>query len=129
MPFDADEVRPSHRGATLGPWPNRVVDGRYTFGGVERQLALTEPARGHALHGLITWLDFEAIDKGSDHVTLAQRIEPQTPYPWRIVVKTTFTLGPDGLTQTVSARNESDEDGAVGHRPAPVPRRGRRSRR
>jgi aldose 1-epimerase len=119
VPFDADEVRPSHRGATLGPWPNRVVDGRYTFGGVEHQLALTEPARGHALHGLITWLDFEAIDKGPDHVTLAQRIEPQTPYPWRIVVKTTFALGPDGLTQTVSARNESDEAAPWGTGPHP----------
>lgn len=119
VPFDADEVRPSHRGATLAPWPNRVVDGRYTFGGVERQLPLTEPARGHALHGLITWLDFEAIDKGPDHVTLAQRIEPQTAYPWRIVVKTTFALGPDGLTQSVSARNESHEPAPWGTGPHP----------
>jgi aldose 1-epimerase len=119
VPFEADEVRPSHRGALLAPWPNRVVDGKYVFGGVERQLPLTEPARGHALHGLATWLDFEAIDKGPDHVTLAQRIEPQTAYPWRIVVKTTFTLGADGLTQTVSARNESDEPAPWGTGPHP----------
>ena len=30
IPFDADEVRPAHRGATLAPWPNRIVDGRFT---------------------------------------------------------------------------------------------------
>jgi aldose 1-epimerase len=119
VPFDADEVRPSHRGATLAPWPNRVVDGRYTFGGVQRQLPLTEPARGHALHGLVTWLDFEVIDKGADHVTLATRIEPQTAYPWRIVVKTTFSLGADGLTQTVSARNDSAESAPWGTGPHP----------
>lgn len=107
VPFDADEVRPAHRGATLAPWPNRVVDGRYMFEGVQRQLPLTEPARSHALHGLVAWLDFEVIDKGPDHVTLAARIEPQLAYPWRIVVKTTYALGPDGLTQTVSGRNES----------------------
>ena len=35
VPFDADEVRPSYRGATLAPWPNRIVDGLYTFAGVE----------------------------------------------------------------------------------------------
>ena len=52
VPFDADEVRPSYRGATLAPWPNRIVDGKFTFAGVERQVALTEPARHHALHGL-----------------------------------------------------------------------------
>ncbi len=119
VPFAADEVRPSHRGATLAPWPNRVVDGSYTFGGVERQLPLTEPARAHALHGLVTWLDFEAIDKGPDHVTLATRIEPQTSYPWRIVIKTTFSLGPDGLTQTVSARNDSAEPAPWGTGPHP----------
>lgn len=119
VPFEADEVRPAHRGATLAPWPNRVVDGRYSFGGRDFQLALTEPARSHALHGLATWLDFEAIDKGSDHVTLAAVIPPQTAYPWRVVVTTTFALGPDGLTQTVTARNESDEPAPWGTGPHP----------
>ena len=37
VPFGADEVRPAHRGATLAPWPNRVVDGAYTFGGRDFQ--------------------------------------------------------------------------------------------
>jgi aldose 1-epimerase len=119
VPFEADEVRPSYRGATLAPWPNRVVDGTYSFRGVERQLALTEPTRSHALHGLAAWLDFEAIDKGPDHVTLAAVIQPQTAYPWRVVVKTTFSLGPDGLTQSVSARNESAEPAPWGTGPHP----------
>ena len=119
VPFDADQVRPAHRGATLAPWPNRVVDGRYVFEGAERQLPLTEPDRGHALHGLVAWLDFEAIDKGPDHVTLAARVEPQAAYPWRIVVKTTYALGPDGLTQTVSARNDSAEAAPWGTGPHP----------
>ena len=119
VPFDADEVRPAYRGVTLAPWPNRVVDGRYSFGGRDFQLALTEPARSHALHGLAAWLDFEAIDKGSDHVTLQAVILPQTAYPWRVVVTTTFALGPDGLTQTVTARNESGEPAPWGTGPHP----------
>lgn len=119
VPFDADEVRPSYRGATLAPWPNRVVDGRYTFGGVERQVPLTEPARSHALHGLAGWLDFDAVDKGPDHVTLAAVIQPQAGYPWRVVVTTTFSLGPDGLTQKVTACNESTEPAPWGTGPHP----------
>ncbi len=107
IPFDADEVRPSYRGATLAPWPNRVADGRYSFGGRELQLPLTEPARSHALHGLASWLEFEAVDKGPDHVTLEARISPQSGYPWRILVQTSYALGPDGLRQTVTATNES----------------------
>jgi aldose 1-epimerase len=117
--FDADEVRPAHRGATLAPWPNRVVDGRYSFGGRDFQLPLTEPARSHALHGLATWLDFEAVDKGPDHVTLAAVIQPQTFYPWRLIVTTTFALGPDGLTQSVTARNASAEPAPWGTGPHP----------
>ena len=119
VPFDADEVRPSYRGATLAPWPNRIVDGKYTFAGEERQVALTEPARHHALHGLGGWLDYEAIDKGPSHVTLTAAIVPQTGYPWRIVVETTFALDADGLTQTVKATNESPDSAPWGTGPHP----------
>jgi aldose 1-epimerase len=119
VPFDADEVRPSYRGATLAPWPNRIVDGLYTFAGVERQVALTEPARQHALHGLGGWLDYEAIDKGPSHVTLSAAIVPQTGYPWRIVIETTFALDADGLTQTVKATNESPDAAPWGTGPHP----------
>jgi aldose 1-epimerase len=119
VPFDADEVRPAHRGATLAPWPNRIVDGKYSFGGRDFQLPLTEVPRRHALHGLAVWLDFEAIDKGPDHVTLAAVIQPQTAYPWRLLVTTRFSLGPDGLTQSVTARNEGDEPAPWGTAPHP----------
>jgi aldose 1-epimerase len=119
VPFDADQVRPSYRGATLVPWPNRIVDGRFSFAGVERQVPLTEPARSQALHGLGAWLDYEAIDKGPSHVTLTAAIVPQTGYPWRIVVETTFTLDASGLTQAVTATNESMDAAPWGTGPHP----------
>ncbi len=55
VPFEADELRPGYRGATLAPWPNRVVDGRYSFGGEEYELradraeARTRPPRPRAV--------------------------------------------------------------------------------
>ena len=119
VPFGADEVRPAHRGATLAPWPNRVVDGAYSFGGREFQLALTEPARAHALHGLATWLDFDAVDAGADHVVLEAVIPPQTAYPWRLLVRASFALGADGLTQSVTVHNESDAPAPWGTGPHP----------
>lgn len=119
VPFDADELRPGYRGTTLAPWPNRVVDGRYRFGGADLQLPLTEPDRGHALHGLSPWLDFHVTDAGADHVTLGATIEPQTGYPWRVEVTTTFSLGPDGLTQTVVGRNDSAAAAPWGTGPHP----------
>jgi aldose 1-epimerase len=119
VPFEADELRPGYRGTTLAPWPNRVVDGRYSFGGTDHQLALTEPGRGHALHGLSPWLDFHVTDRGADHVTLSATIEPQAGYPWRVEVTTTYSLSTDGLTQSVRARNDSAEPAPWGTGPHP----------
>ena len=100
VPFEADELRPGYRGATLAPWPNRVVDGTYSFSGEEFELPLTEPTRGHALHGLAAWLDFQKTGGGLDRVTLAATIELQAGYPWRVEVTSTYQLSAEGLLQT-----------------------------
>jgi aldose 1-epimerase len=119
VPFDSDDVRPQFRGATLAPWPNRIVDGRYVFAGEEYQVAVTEPTRGHALHGLLGWSDYRVRDKGASFVTLAATIEPQAGYPWRVTVETTFTVAAEGLTQAVTARNESTTPAPWGTGPHP----------
>ena len=119
VPFGADEVRPNYRGATLAPWPNRVVDGRYRFGGVEQQLALTEPERGHALHGLLVWTEFVDRVVEDDRVVLAATIEPQSGYPFRVEVEVEYRLGADGLTQTVTARNLGADAAPWGTGPHP----------
>lgn len=119
VPFEADEVRPSFRGATLAPWPNRVTNGRYEFAGTAWQVDITEPARGHALHGFASWLDFEPVSKGHDHLTLQAAIEARTGYPWRIIVTTTFTLDREGLAQSVQAHNDSEEPAPWGTGPHP----------
>lgn len=119
VPFDADEVRPAFRGATLAPWPNRVVDGRYTFDGVEQQLPLTEPNRGHALHGLATWLDFAAVDRAADSVTFVATIEAQAGYPHRVEVTVTFSLDETGLHTTVTGTNTGPTPAPWGTGPHP----------
>lgn len=119
VPFGADEVRPAFRGATLAPWPNRVVDGRYTFDGVEQELALTEPKRGHALHGLAAWLDFTAVDRAADSVTLAATIEAQAGYPHRVEVAVAFSLDEDGLHTTVTGTNTGPTRAPWGTGPHP----------
>ena len=112
VPFDEDEVRPGYRGAVLAPWPNRVVDGRYQFDGVEHQLALTEPERGHALHGLVVWQDFAVVSEEPSAVTLAVTVPPQDGYPFRLELVVTYALSDQGLTISLEATN-------TGPRPAP----------
>jgi aldose 1-epimerase len=105
VPFEADQVRPVYRGATLAPWPNRVVDGRYSFDGVDYELALTEPARGHALHGLATWLKFEPVTHTESTVSLAATVPAQAGYPFRIELTVEFALADSGLTISTTATN------------------------
>lgn len=119
VPFEPDIVRPAFRGATLAPWPNRIVDGRYVFRGRSYEVALTEPGRGQALHGLASWLDFTLVETAESWVTLGATIEPQQGYPWRIRVETTFAIGADGLTQRVKATNLSHDFAPWGTGPHP----------
>ncbi|TBN57542.1 galactose mutarotase [Glaciihabitans arcticus] len=119
VPFDADEVRPAFRGATLAPWPNRVVDGRYTFGGVEHELALTEPRRGHALHGLVAWTSFDVVESSATSVTLSTTIEAQVGYPHRVLVTVEYVLSSTGLRETVTADNQGRDAAPFGTGPHP----------
>jgi aldose 1-epimerase len=119
VPFAADEVRPAYRGATLAPWPNRVTDGEYSFDGEDYVLSLTEPERGHALHGLASWLDFDVVDSSTSNVTLAAIIEAQSGYPFRIRVEVAYGVSEAGLSTTVTATNVGSSRAPVGLGPHP----------
>ncbi|MGP7961412.1 aldose 1-epimerase family protein [Sanguibacter sp. A247] len=119
VPFDADRVRPYFRGANLTPWPNRVVDGRYTFGDQTHELALTEPGRGHALHGLAAWAIWSVVATSAHAVTLETEIAPQAGYPWRVVTRVTYTLSEAGLEWAVTTTNTGDGHAPYGTGPHP----------
>ncbi|MEU8270752.1 aldose 1-epimerase family protein [Sphaerisporangium sp. NPDC049002] len=108
---------PHYSGTLLAPWPNRLAGGRYTFQGERFEVPVNEPERGHALHGLVAFADWEAVELLSvedDHgfVRLARTIEPSPGYPFRLALQVRYALGPDGLTTTLTAEN-------IGDRPAP----------
>jgi len=105
VPFAADDVRPLYRGAVLVPWPNRVVDGRYAFDGIEQRLALTEPERGHALHGLLVWTDFGVTEADARRAVLEAEVPAQAGYPHRLAVTVTYALDEHGLETRIRAVN------------------------
>lgn len=119
VPFAKDQIRPVYRGAILAPWPNRVVDGRYTFAGQEQQLALNEPERGHALHGLVHWQDFAPAELHDDRIELVAEIPAQEGYPHRIEVRVAFALDEDGLSTTATGTNTGDSTAPWGTGPHP----------
>jgi aldose 1-epimerase len=107
--YGPDEICPASAGKVLVPWPNRIRDGRYTFGGHTHQLALTEPARHNASHGLAGWVRWHKVDGGDDSITVEHDLAPQPGYPWPLVLRTTWSLTADGLTAEHTATNVGGE--------------------
>jgi aldose 1-epimerase len=104
--FDEDVLPPLCDGAVLVPWPNRLRGGRYRFEGTEHQLALTEPDKGNAIHGLARWVRWTPVLHEPTRVTLATELVPQTGYPFEVRVEVTYALDAEsGLTITTSAHN------------------------
>ncbi len=87
-------------GIVLVPWPNRIRDGKWTQNDVTRQLALTEPARHNAIHGLLRFTSYREVSRQSDSVTLAATVFPQSGYPFHLDTEVSYALTPNGLNVT-----------------------------
>ncbi|WP_203231146.1 aldose 1-epimerase family protein [Nocardioides caldifontis] len=111
-PYDVDEHAPAYSGAVLAPWPNRIADGRYTFGDREHQLPVNEVERMTALHGLVLWEPWEVLEHEPSSVTLEVRVFPRPGYPFRLDLVITYSLDESGLSVLLGAVN-------VGVDPAP----------
>jgi aldose 1-epimerase len=106
--YAAHEQCTGGRGQSLVPWPNRLRDGRYTFGGEDHQLALTEPAKQNAIHGLVRWSNFAVADKSPSSITMAHVLHPQPGYPFILHIAIRYQLTSEGLVVTTAATNVGD---------------------
>ncbi len=111
--YPVDEPCEGARGQLLVPWPNRVRDGRYEFGGERRQLDISEPARNCAIHGLVRWAAWEIAEREPERLVLRHRLHAHPGYPHLLDLCVTYTLQEQaGLRVELTARN-------VGATPAP----------
>ena len=107
--YGADEMCTSGRGQLLLPWPNRIQDGAYEFGGRSHQLALTEPETGNAIHGLVRWAAWSIADQEPDRVVLEHVLHPQPGYPFTLALRIEYALSDSGL-QRPHDRDERRRD-------------------
>lgn len=103
--FAEDEIMPGYSGAVLAPWPNRVADGRYVHDGRTRQLPITEPERGTALHGLVVWVPWRPVSRTASRLELEYPLWPTPGYPFRLELRVAYELTEAGLTVRLAARN------------------------
>lgn len=115
-PYDEAEMAPAFSGMVLAPWPNRLANGMYEYGGTVHQVPVSEPTRMTALHGLVThvrWATAGSSDDGSS-IELTHTIVPTTGYPWPLRLVASFSLGEDGLRSTITATNGGDTTAPYG---------------
>jgi aldose 1-epimerase len=103
--YPVDRMCNGGRGQPLMPWPNRIDGGRYTFDGKPYQLALTEPLRGNAIHGLTRWAHWRPIERGAARIVLEHALDPQPGYPFSLSLRLGYELTPQGLTVRTSVTN------------------------
>lgn len=102
-PFDS--MCDGAHGAPLIPWPNRLGDGRYTFEGIEYQVALTEPEKHNAIHGFLQWRPWRPIRRSENHIAMAATLYPLEGYPFLLDVQVDYRLDDAGLSVTTTATN------------------------
>jgi aldose 1-epimerase len=103
--YGLDEMCRSGRGQVLMPWPNRLQDGSYDFGGRGHQLALTEPEARNAIHGLVRWAPWQVAGREPHRVAMAYALHPQPGYPFALALRIDYELSENGLTVRTTATN------------------------
>ena len=103
--YGADEMSTSGRGQVLIPWPNRLQDGSYEFGGRRHQLPLSEPVRHNAIHGLVRWSTWTVAERQPHRVVMEHVLHPQPGYPFSLGISIEYALSRNGLLVQTTATN------------------------
>jgi aldose 1-epimerase len=112
--YGLDEMCTSGRGQILVPWPNRIDRGEYEWRGRSLQLALTEPSKQNAIHGLARWSAWTPCERSGERVVLEHTIHAQSGYPFTLHVRLEYTLDAGGLTVRWTATNQGGEPAPFG---------------
>ena len=113
VPHGVGECPPGYLGKVLMPWPNRVAGGSYSWEGTSYDLPVDEPAFGTALHGFVTFQEWDIVEAGSSSVLLRTLIAARYSYPWTLLASARYSLDAEaGLSIELSATN-------IGEGPAP----------
>ncbi|WP_442972739.1 aldose 1-epimerase family protein [Rhodococcus sp. G-MC3] len=112
--WDTGTKPPLSAGLVLAPWPNRVADGTFTFGGTEHQLEITEPSRNNASHGFVRRVDWTLVDRTQSRVEQSVEVGLHKGWPYQLTVTVVHELTEDGLVVTATATNTGGIDAPYG---------------
>lgn len=113
-PYTSGDGPKAFQGQVLAPWPNRVSEGVYRFGGTEYRLEVNEPVTGTAIHGLVHDQVWSQESVSENAVTLRLDLNGTPAFPFPLELALTYRLDDDGLTVTTTARNQGGSPAPFG---------------
>jgi aldose 1-epimerase len=108
--YGLDEMSSAGRGQVLSPWPNRLKDGRYEFGGRHHQLPPDESGRQNAIHGLVRWQAWTVGELEPHRVVMEHVLHPRPGYPFTVAMRMQYQLSDAGLLVRSTATNVGADD-------------------
>lgn len=105
----AEAIVTSYHGSVIAPWPNRIRDGKYTFGSKEYSLPINEPARANALHGFSANKSWRLDEKTENSASLILELGSTEGYPWPVNLRAHYVIGKDGLELSFSATGSKNQ--------------------
>lgn len=112
--YGAGEMASGGRGQPLLPWPNRLADGRYRFGGRQLEAPVDERATGSAIHGLTRWSAWRVAEREASRCAMELRLHPRPAYPFMLDLRLEYSLDEAGLAVALEAANAGDGELPVG---------------
>lgn len=103
--YDESEQCSGARGQSLIPWPNRIKDGRYSWAQRTRQLDLTDPPNGGAIHGLTRWSNWELVDHSENAASFRYMLHSRPGWPFVLECRLNYSLDESGFTVRTTATN------------------------
>jgi aldose 1-epimerase len=103
--YGVDEMCSAGRGQVLAPWPNRIADASYEFGGARHELPVDERASQSAIHGLVRWVPWVLAEREPERVVVGHELHPQPGYPFALSLRIEYELSERGLRVSSTARN------------------------
>lgn len=103
------------QGDVLIPFPGRVAEGRYTFGGQPYQMVKNDTETPSAIHGFLRKTLWETEQPSEDEVTFTTNLHPEANpgYPFALGVRVTYHLTDTGLAVAFVIENTGDHTAPV----------------
>jgi aldose 1-epimerase len=110
----------SFKGSNLFPFPNRIKEGKYSFGGKAYQFPLNFPQESNAIHGLVFDQPFKVVDHEDGEigcVLILEYTSDSSPgYPFKYMLKIIYRLTAEsGFECKMKISNMTDQSLPAGH--------------